>query len=226
MISMAFLIRLGISLGVGIFVARQLRSLIPKLITRTIPMKDRMAENFLQQLSRKSALAGIGLALLLTTLVFGGLSSVWTYPGTAALKTSDLLRRPAPVAKALEEPAPLSLKPAEEAVPQEQAAPLAPAPVPALRQSAAPQAPSPSGEWYLQIGAFALEANAYQALQAQAGVHGQLRVYMATDATGGYDEAPWKVLLGPFPSAPAARSYRNRYGVRGFPHHAAGLRFY
>ena len=77
MFSTAFFIKLGLSLGLGLLVARRLRGLIQKGVTRSIPMKDRMAEDFLNRLSNRSTIIGIVLALLLSSLSYWGLGRVW-----------------------------------------------------------------------------------------------------------------------------------------------------
>lgn len=211
-----FFIKLGLSLGIGLLVARRLRGLIQKGVTRSIPMKDRMAEDFLNQLSRKSAFVGIGLALVLSGLLYWGMSSVWD-KGVAPLVSASGVELETPLPSAspapVDLPAPIVKEEQTTAVERELPATVAPqVPRPA-------PAPARQNSWYIQLGAFNMEANAYSVLQTQSPGAG-LRVYLAESG----DAAKWKILLGPFPSAQAARAYRNQHGIPGFPRSAVGLR--
>lgn len=221
MFSMAFFIKLGLSLAVGLLVARRLRGLIQKGVTRSIPMKDRMAEDFLNRLSNRSTIIGIVLALVLSSLSFWGLSKVWPPSKTTAVhysstrKADPPLQREEKIAeKETQRPEELSLNPLKTPdLDQQQVAKEEP-PSPTQPQRAR------SGDWFIQIGAFSVEANAYDLYQSQQ-QQSQLRVYLAesSDLNG-----KWKILLGPFPSVQAARTYRDQHAIPGFPRNAVGLR--
>ena len=220
MFSMAFFIKLGLSLAVGLLVARRLRGFIQKGVTRSIPMKDRMAEDFLNRLSNRSTIIGIVLALVLSSLSYWGLSKVWPQSKTTAVHYSSTRKDNPPVQR--EE------KDADEEAQQPEELTLNPLKTPDLRPQAAkeesPSSTQPqrarSGDWFIQIGAFSVEANAYDLYQSQQ-QQSQLRVYLAesSDLSG-----KWKILLGPFPSVQAARTYRDQHAIPGFPRNAVGLR--
>ena len=217
---MAFFIKLGLSLAVGLLVARRLRGFIQKGVTRSIPMKDRMAEDFLNRLSNRSTIIGIVLALVLSSLSYWGLSKVWPQSKTTAVHYSSTRKDNPPVQR--EE------KDADEEAQQPEELTLNPLKTPDLRPQAAkeesPSSTQPqrarSGDWFIQIGAFSVEANAYDLYQSQQ-QQSQLRVYLAesSDLSG-----KWKILLGPFPSVQAARTYRDQHAIPGFPRNAVGLR--
>lgn len=220
MFSMAFFIKLGLSLAVGLLVARRLRGLIQKGVTRSIPMKDRMAEDFLNRLSNRSTIIGIVLALVLSSLSYWGLSKAWPPSKTTAIHYSSTRKADPPVQREEKETD-------QEAQPPEELT-LNPLKTPDLKpQPVKEEPPSPtqpqrasSSDWFIQIGAFSVEANAYDLYQSQQ-QQGQLRVYLAesSDLNG-----KWKILLGPFPTAQAARNYRNQHAIPGFPRNAVGLR--
>lgn len=220
MFSMAFFIKLGLSLAVGLLVARRLRGLIQKGVTRSIPMKDRMAEDFLNRLSNRSTIIGIVLALVLSSLSYWGLSKAWPRPNTSAIQYGG--------ARQVDPPVQQKEKVIDKETQQLEELTLNPLKTPDLAPlEAKEEPPSPtlpqrasSSEWFIQIGAFSVEANAYDLYQSQQ-QQSQLRVYLAesSDLRG-----KWKILLGPFPTAQAARNYRNQHAIPGFPRNAVGLR--
>lgn len=221
MFSTAFFIKLGLSLGLGLLVARRLRGLIQKGVTRSIPMKDRMAEDFLNRLSNRSTVIGIVLALVLSSLSYWGLSWVWPQPNNSSGQYAGARKADPPVQRkekvAGKEPQPL-----EELTLNPLKTPdLGPQRAKKETLSQTQPQPASSGDWYIQIGAFSVQANAYDLYQSQH-QHSQLRVYLAesSDLNG-----KWKILLGPFPTVQAARTYRDQHGIPGFPRSAVGLRF-
>lgn len=220
MFSTAFFIKLGLSLGLGLLAVRQLRGLIQKGITRSIPMKERMAEDFLQRLSNRSTIVGIALVMLITSASYGGLSRIWPKHDSApsfSPQRDKLEQSKVDESQALEQ---AQNEETSEPRPKEFSfLPTAQKDEPAKISS--PVRIKSEEAWYIQIGAFAIQANAQALWQTQQQVGGSVQVFLAETQE---IKAPWKILLGPFPSAQAARNYRDQHGIPGYPRNASGLR--
>lgn len=225
------LFKVVFSLAFGILLARRARGFLRKSITGAIPMKDRMADNFLQRLAKLSTYAGIGMALLVCSISYWGLSEAFG-AGKTALSNAQTLgiepdvldfppdERPLDVAPEPEPlPAPLPT-PQPDPVPDAHA-PLVFKPAPQSTDRIARAEIEPyNGNWYLQIYAFDEAENAYRYYERY---HSRYGAALHLKSAPG-DFCPWKIVIGPFRSNQAARNYAQRYELRGFPRHEDGLR--
>jgi hypothetical protein len=226
--SLLVLFKVFFSLALGILLARRSRGFLRKGITGTIPMKDRMADNFLQRLAKLSTYAGIGVALLVASTSYWGLSEALG-AGKMALSSAstpviepDVLDFPPDERPldALPEPI-VQPTPAPSPEPSPSPAPLTFKPSPgASRRIARAEMEPFDGNWYLQIYAFDNAENAYRYYERYHSRYGS--ALHLKSAPG--DFCPWKIVIGPFRSNLAVRQYAQQHGLRGFPRHEDGLR--
>lgn len=200
-----FGMKIALSLGLGVLAARMLRIPIRKLLTRLTPMKDRMAEQFLEKLSWRSTLVGMIITLVGSTLSWWLLhqgQKRWSGGKTGApaqrLGIGWPTPPPTPAEVPLEnlEPTPVEPLPAVEL------------PVPPPRRSAL----ASSDGWYWQLEAFATEANARnQWTYWQQRLRQPVRLGWLDDGI-----APWKIVAGPFPSRDASKAFGRSSQLPGF----------
>lgn len=220
------IVRWGLALIAGIVFARLLRKPVRVVVTRMIPIQKRIEDNFYKRLTRITTVVGIVLALTVATLTNYGilrLAGGWEQTEQVDIQPLDdgdswtpetFLESPLPASRPVEE---LNLMPSipeiYEATPAEpEITPMAPMP--------AERTPAP-GRFYLQLYAFQHYENALRQVQVWPG--GELYRCHLAFAPG--EDVPYKILIGPFSSRDAARQFRRRKGLSGFPRPADRLEF-
>lgn len=212
-----FVIRILLALLVGFWVARYFRAPIRGLVIRLMPIKYRMSEQSFHLQSRISTGLAILIALAIGFVVNQGLSrALQLVEGRWWDRTESIEAFSMPLEPASPPPEP-ELEPLPEPEPQANPhlVPETEKPETTIPKAygPAPEATAPVGSYYLQAGAFDKAENAWR-------YHYTLsrrfpgRAHLGEQA-GRY--CPHKVLLGPFPSRRAVRSFRGRHGLEGFP---------
>ncbi len=214
-------VKIGLCVTLSALLARRLRAPVRKIFTRMVPMKDRMAENFLSRLAKVSMGVGIAITLLLSGMSYWWLNTVWPTAWSKKKTLQSLESAPLPPAPRtpIEQETPFSLV-------IEQPEPLPPVPTqpdPLPRSKTAQRVPSTSLQlkWFIQVNAFEAAEHAFQHYDDWRS-QTKLNVYVAVDEGA---MIPWKVLIGPFSNRKAARAHRNRHQIDGFPRSAIGLTF-
>ncbi|MEM8525000.1 MAG: SPOR domain-containing protein [Bacteroidota bacterium] len=212
------LLRWGVGLMIGSFVAYRMRSTLRAAIGYFFPMSKRILPNFFTRLRKYTAIASVFLALLIALVLTLGFNRIFQ------VETSDAVTLQSSSADL-----PLDLKDfappeAEKEVPfsnSDSVVSSVPAAAPVSTPTVRPtiyDAPTTTNEvvYYLQLGAFRDYTNAI-ALKQQWTARTSYSVLFATAP----DASPHKVILGPFPHLDAARRFRVHHRMTAFPRAAS-----
>ncbi len=193
-----FYTKMALAIILGFLVAYWLKKLIRVILTRIMPVQQRMADDFFNKLTFRSTIVGFILAIASA----GGL--YWAFTQFDAYFVPPPPPRPA------------------FSAPKESITPVPPpAPIPIVEEEevspmASPQSPeeTPLASYYLQIYAFRQRSSAEEQVRKWAAKtdHFVLLAYAAADLE------PYKVLIGPFSDTASAKAFQGRQGLRkGFP---------
>jgi hypothetical protein len=223
-ISVLFLIRMGLALAAGLTAAGLLRKHIRVLVTRATPVHRRMAGDFYKRSRRVTLMVGLIIVVAVGILVDWGMrelerlftpekSEKVEFYDDSEPKWNDRLPDFLPPEESEPElPVEAGLTPPNELAP-ELLPPPPPSQVDIRPETIAPAPQAPSGTWYLQIYAFQYFENAQRQLGMRTGRGGaSVRIGLIES-----DFAPYKILLGPFPSHVGALRYREERRIKGFP---------
>ncbi len=202
------IIRLIIALILGIIAARLLRQAVRVTITRLMPMRKRMADNFYYQLSQRSLLAGLIIALAVSISAFAGLSQL---PDLFRLHEETTID-----GKPLGTGTELSILPAESLTdfPNEVPVDTNPEALTDIPAEYTPEKAAPTWDYYAQINAFHSLDNARRQFQKWPWwPMYPLHIAHLKDDSG----APYKMLVGPFDSKKGAEHFLSQQIVPGFP---------
>lgn len=188
----------------GLLIVSRLRKKLRSLVVRFMPVKQRLADNFLPRQTRYSAVAGIVLTALIAITLFVGMEYLEQKVTTSqeiTLSVSNAQDK-TPLSKTT-----LSTPP--EQPPQAKEEQETPTP---SRDESSQYYPSSSVMYYLQLQAF---ENPRNALKQEKYWTQRLNEPVTTKNIPG-DNAPYKILVGPFPSRQAVMKYRSSTGLPGF----------
>ncbi len=193
-----FYVQFAAAILIGGWVARLLRGTIRSIIVRMMPIDRRIAEDSFRIQARIGAVVSIVLVLVVAVLVYQGVEYVKQRVGeaTATVEKTLVADIPGPI-------------PAQTSV--------LPLPMPAESSmghtSPAPAAPVfTEAQFHLQLGAFDNVDNAHR-LVARSRERLSAPVFMLhLPAT----PAPYKVLVGPFPSKVFAREFLKQHDIKGY----------
>lgn len=216
------IVRWGLSLIAGVLLARLLRKPVRVIITRLIPVRQRIADDFFKRLTRLSTITGAVIALSAALAANYGLTRLaggWERTEQVSTQPTKANSWEDPAPAPAKAPTPVSSPPEETPTPTRTVPETYETPAPAKnpRKNTEPKSNAP--RFYLQRYAFTRRENALRQLRAWPRTE-TYRCYLA-HAPG--DRAPYKILVGPFESAEAVRRYRRRNGLNGFPRSEEGL---
>lgn len=213
-----FIAQLLISLLLGIIVARILKKFTRVLITRFMPLNQRMASNFFPRLSRISTIVGlfITLAVAIPAYIGIGKTSHWFQ----VTEKESILATPNTMKQSTQEeintsstPLPVTQIPTDYESPEPRPNPKTTNPRSNLTSKESAPPARVTDIYYLQVNAFhqlnkAIQQKTRRQKQTSIAVH---IAFLEKDLP------PYKVVIGPFPSMEAARKFRKRKKLNGFP---------
>lgn len=216
-----FIARLILSLAGGLWLARQLRGMVPGLVLKLMPEKLRFSENAFRIQARVGAVLATVITLGAATLIYDGLGRL---AAQARKATQTTLRTvPAPPEQQSDQPykqyfdpvpqapdAGMPIERTDEPVRYDEDAPL-PGPQPATSFK--------DEHWRLQLYAFDDEENArtIQALLSRRLPRPVHIVYMQGD------KGPYKLYIDGFAARAEAVRFARKYQLQGFPRPAHQL---
>lgn len=201
-----FIIQLTLSIAAGIGFGIWIKPHLSKALTRLTPMTQRLGEGFLKQLRMRTLILGGLLAMLTALAVFIGLQELAGGFGTKQSTRQQL-------------PRPTALELAAPNLPPDETVPNLPTPINEQTEAAAAELPQRTAprvgnvvRIYLQVESFQVPENARKGL-----TNWQRRYANAICIEVPGETVPYKILLGPFESLEAARAFRDKAGLKGFP---------
>lgn len=192
-----FYIKLVIVLLLGLLLARFFKKFTRVVLTRLMPVQQRMSDDFFHKLTFRSTIIGamitLGAAAGLYWLI--GKGEAYFIPSTTIptrLESIPTIPAPQP-----EEITPTTITAVEE-----------------VRTIPTAEIPTDNeAQVFLQIYAFRQRT----AAEKQVLYWAARTDYLVLLAYGAADTEPYKVLIGPFPTTTAAIDFRQGQGMRGFP---------
>lgn len=223
-ISVLLLIRMGLALAAGLTAAGLLRKHIRVLVTRATPVHRRMAGDFYKRSRRVTLMVGMIIVAAVGILADWGMrelemlftpeksEKVEFYDDSEPEWNDRLPEFPPPEESDPELPVEAGMMPSNE-LDQDPLPPPPPSQVENRSETIAPTSQVAAEAWYLQIYAFQYFENAQRQLGMRTG-RGRASVRIGLIES---DLAPYKVLMGPFPSRAGALRYREERRIKGFP---------
>ena len=194
-----FYLKLVIVLLLGLLLARFFKKYIRVVLTRLMPVQQRMSDDFFHKLTFRSTIIGGIITLATAAGLYGliGRGEAYFFPA-ATLPTRFESSPQIPVPKTDGSTLVPTTIVAEEETPS----------------TTSTNTPTYEEEQvFLQIYAFRQRIAAEKQV-----LHWAARTdYLVLLAYGAADTEPYKVLIGPFPTTTAATDFRQRQGIRGFP---------
>jgi hypothetical protein len=185
-------------------IARKMRQFLLSLVIQSMPIAQRYSEDGFKKQTRIVSRLGIGLTILLAIGIEVGyrqfIAPKYQPTSFADLPTKDLNMMPI---------APPAILSPQKTAPNNQFPPVSP---PLVSAPPVPMTVSAPPLFYLQLAAFS-HPTAIQKAKAAHAARVPHPLSMATDA---HPTAPYKLVVGPFPSRAEARQYRQHYGLRGY----------
>lgn len=194
-----FYIKLVIVLLLGLLLARFFKKFTRVVLTRLMPVQQRMSDDFFHKLTFRSTIIG-------TIITFGTAAGLYWLIGKGEAYFFPAVKIPTPSYASPIMPAPktdgITLIPTATVAEEE---------APAASSTNTPT--YEEEQVFLQIYAFRQRS----AAEKQVLYWAARTDYLVLLAYGAADTEPYKVLIGPFPTTTAATDFRQRQGIRGFP---------
>lgn len=194
-----FYTKLALAIVLGFLLAYWLKKWIRVILTRMMPVQQRMADDFFNKLTFRSTIVGSALAIATAGGLYWAFTQLDTFfipppaPRTLSMPTKEL-------SPAVPFPTP---EPAITIEPEEQ--PTTSAELPD---------DTPVASYYLQIYAFRQRSSAERQVRHWNAQTEQLVLLAYAEA----ELEPYKVLIGPFADAASAKAFQRRHGLaKGFP---------
>lgn len=191
-----FYTKVAVATTLGFLVAFWSKKLIRVILTRMMPVQQRMADDFFNKLTFRSTIVGFILAIAGAGGLYWAFTQFDAYfvpppppRSTFTAPIESIAPAPAPA------PAPIPI------VEEEEVSPMA--------SSQSPEE-TPLASYYLQIYAFRQRSAAEKQVQHWAAKTDHL-VFLAYSST---DLEPYKVLIGPFSDIATAKAFQRRQGLR------------
>lgn len=201
------LTQIGVSLLVSIAIIRRFRKPLRQLVVRFMPLKQRLADNFLQRQTRISTITAFAMIIILTGLFSLGIELLKSKK-RIAVKTDG------PVTTSLLEkkvdklsfsgPPKTTIRTPEKTVANSPSEPNLPVEKTEI---------SKIDQFFIQVGAFDSQSNAekVKAQWSKTEINYEVHLNTTTDEIGAF-----KVWIGPFPTRDEANAYLQREGINGF----------
>jgi len=212
------LFRIAVGVLIGIWLVGRFRNPLRAMVVRMMPMKYRIAEkSFLHQARITTGVSAL-LVLMIAGVIFLGMTRAAELVQGAPEKKEPSKQEKselAPLGSAAPKPKEPEQGPAEVKDPPPEAEPE-PAPAPRI----VPSKPKPrpvavvitEQTYFIQVHAFKDPVNVWETKSRM----DRRLPKMVWVAYSEYDEAPYKVLVGPFEDRPAALRYRKLKKLGGF----------
>lgn len=224
-ISLFLLFRIAAGVLIGIWLVGKVRNPLRAMVVRTMPMKYRISEKSFVHQTRITTLVSALFALLIAAGIFMGLTRL---RDLATKKRGDDKTIQQDNSEASSFGVPL---PPPEVTPAVTEAPIpeaAPAPAPEARPVIAPPKPKPAA-LVIDENSYFIQHSAYEEADNAWAQQAKLDKRLVKGVWVGFapeDEAPYKVLVGPFADGESANAYKRKKKLSGYARPLEDIRLF
>lgn len=207
-----------LSLIIGFGITWKIRGPIQAMVVRSIPPKQRFSEQSVNLRGKYSTLLMFVIGFGLTALILYGIQSLGIVWGKPLWNISEqtIISKPnppkisKPKSSTTSKPDTFYVEPVKQYEHSD------------LNVQSTKNADELEALYFLQLYAFKKEARAWRQKSIwEVKVHKKVKVGIVIG-----QEAPYKVLIGPFKERKAVLNYKNRNQLKGFPREATDIRLY